>query len=142
MKTLARFLVLFATVALFACTKSYLRAETAQAEGVVVQPLQVWIGGQKLWVRVTVANEGSEPIVVDRDQVVARLPSGQTIGRSVGKTSLHGAYFIPPHTSHLVYVEFEEQGFDWDAVPRAVIDFTPAMTRGNQHISVQMPVGL
>lgn len=142
MKTFARFIALFATVMLFTCTKSYLHAETAQAEQVVVQPLQVWIGGHKLWVRVNVANEGSEEILVDRDRVVARLPSGQTVGRSVGSTSLHGAYVIPPHASHLVYVEFEETGFDWDTVPQTIIDFTPAITRGNSHISVQLPVSL
>lgn len=141
MRTPIRFLVLLAAIALLACTKSYLHAETAQAEGVVVQPMQVWIGGQKLWVRVNVANEGSEPILVDRDRVVARLPSGQTVSRAVGRTSLHGAYVVPPHTSHLVYVEFEELGFDWETVPRVTIDFTNAVTRGDQHISLQMPVG-
>ena len=139
MKTLVRLLVLLALVA---CTKSYLHAETAQAEGVIVQPLQVWVGGHKLWVRVNVANEGSEAILVDRDRVVARLPSGQTVGRAVGKTSLHNAYVIPGHTSHLVYVEFEEAGFDWDTVPGATIDFTPAIMRGNDHIAIRMPVAL
>ena len=137
-----RFLALLATLVLLSCTKTYLHAEAAQAEGVVVQPMQAWIGGHKLWVRVNVINEGSEPILVDRDAVVARLPSGQSVGRALGRTSLHGAYMIPPSASHPVYVEFEEAGFDWDTVPRVTIDFTQAITRGAQHVPVEMAIGL
>ena len=142
MKTITRLLALFAVLMLLSCTKSNLRAESAQSEGVIVQPMRVWIGGHKLWVRVDVTNEGEETILVDRDEIVARLPSGQTVGRALGRTSLHSAYVVPPHASHLVYVEFEEQGFDWDTVPRATIDFTPAITRGSRHVAIEMPVGL
>ena len=137
-----RLFAMLVVVGMIACGKTYLHAAAAQNEGVTVQPMQVWIGGHKLWVRVNVVNEGSEPIVVDRDAVVARLPDGQAVGRSVGRTSLHGTYFIPPQSSHPVFVEFEETDFDWDRVGRATIDFTPGLRRGTQPIAMQLPVGL
>lgn len=137
-----RLLALAAIVVAFACTKTYLHAEPVQDEGVAVQPMQVWISGHKLWVRVNVVNQGSEPIMVERDAIVARLPNGVTVGRAMGRTSLHGAYFIPPYASHAVFVEFEEQGFDWDTVPRVTIDFTQGVHRGATPVPLQMAIGL
>ncbi len=142
MKTIIRFVALFAVLALVACTKSYLHADVAQAEGVVVQPLETWIGGHKLWVRVDVVNEGQEAITVNRDAIVARLPSGQVVGRAVGRWTQHEAYVVPPQATHPVYVEFEEAGFDWDRTPSVTIDFGHALMRGNQPIVVQMAISM
>jgi hypothetical protein len=139
---LVQLLAFFAVLALLACSKTYLHAETARGDGVTVQPTQVWIGGHKLWVRVNVMNESPEPILVDRDAIVARLPNGQTVERAVGRTSLHGAYTVPPGGFHAVYVEFEERGFDWDTVPSVTIDFTRGITRGGMPVRVLMTVGL
>jgi hypothetical protein len=142
MKPHHRLLAFFAVLALVACTKSYLHAEVAHAEEVVVQPENVWIDRHKLWVRVEVINQGDEHLVVNRDAIVARLPSGQVVNRAMGRTSIHATYVIPPNTSHAVYVEFAEDGFDWDRVPSVTIDFTNAILRGNHQIPVQMPVSL
>lgn len=133
-------LALLSMLALLACAKHYFQAQTAEGEGVTVQPMQVWVGGHKLWVRVTVINRGPEPIVVNRDAVTARLPSGQVVGRATGRTSLHDDYFIPPGGSHAVYVEFAEQGFDWDTVPQVTVDFSRAISRSGQAVPVAMVV--
>ncbi len=140
MTTHHRLLTLLAILALVACTKSYLHAELAQAEDVIVQPENVWIDRHKLWVRVEVINQGDEHIVVNRDAIVARLPSGQIVDRAMGRTTVHATYVIPPKASRAVYVEFAEAGFDWDRVPSVTIDFTNAIQCGNRQIPVQMPV--
>jgi len=133
--------VLLATL-LIACGggKTYMRAQTVQSAGVLVQPTDVWIGGHKLWVRVDLANQGPAPLIVNRDAIVARLPNGQTVPRAVGRTTVHNEYMIPPGASHAVWVEFEEAGFDWHAVPQVTIDFTPAVMRAGQPVPVQMNV--
>ncbi len=133
-------LLLVAMLALLACSKHYLQARSAHAGGITVQPMQVWVGGHKLWVRVTVINDGAEPIVVTRDLVTARLPGGQTVGRASGAMTQHNNYVIPPNGSHAVYVEFAEQGFDWDTVPQVTVDFTQAIRREGRAVPVTMLV--
>jgi len=135
-------LLSFLSVALLACgePKVYMRAQAAEGPGVEIAPERVWVAGHKLWVRAEVINKGTEPIVVDRDAIVARLPGGQTVGRAEGRLTLHQPYYIPAGGAHPVYVEFEELGFDWHTVPEATIDFSAGIRRGDQPVPVHMAV--
>lgn len=134
------FLALLSLVGLLACSKHYFHADTAEYEGVTVQPMEVWTSSHKLWVRAMVINSGTQPIMVNRDAVVARLPSGMVVPRAIGRTSLHGVYFVPGGLSHPVYVEFEEHGFDWDTVAAATIDLSGAVTREGQPLPIRFSV--
>ena len=133
-------LTLLSLFALLGCSKHYFHADVAEYEGVTVQPMQITTSAHKLWVKVMVTNSGTQPIVVNRDAIVARLPSGQVIGRAMGTYTVHDAYFIPGGMSHEVYVEFHEAGFDWDTVPQVTIDFSRGMTRNGQRLPIQMGV--
>jgi hypothetical protein len=81
-------------------------------------------------------NGTDQPIIVDRDQIVARLPSGAVIHRAEGTYSQHAPYMIPPGAGHPVYVEFAGEGFDWRDVPSAQIDFSPGVTANGQPVAV------
>jgi len=131
---------LFSLIGLLACSKHYFHANSVEYEGVTVQPMEIWTGGSKLWVRAMVTNSGTQPILVNRDAIVARLPSGMVVGRATGKTSVHDVYFIPAGMSHPVYIEFREAGFDWDSVGEASIDFSAGVTRDGQHVPLHMSV--
>jgi hypothetical protein len=129
---------LFFAVALAACggPKEYMRAETVTTADVRILPIQVWTGGGKLWVRVTVVNSSPSTILVIRDAVRVHLPNGAVLGRATGSTSLHNPYSIPPGGAHAVYVEFEAQGFDWQDVGSAQVDFVNAIMKDGQPIAV------
>ncbi|HSQ62100.1 MAG TPA: hypothetical protein VLM85_02760 [Polyangiaceae bacterium] len=135
-----RLLALLSLFALLACAKHYFHADTAEYEGITVQPTLVVASGDKLWVRTTVTNSGTQPIVVNRDAIVARLPSGMVVGRAMGTTTIHEPYFIAGGMSHEVNVEFHEAGFDWHVVPQATIDFTAGITRNGQRIPILLGV--
>lgn len=105
-------------------SKQYWSARSAKGSGVQIQPMQAWVGGHKLWVRVTVVNGSSDPIRVVRDGVTCALPDGHKIARASGSSTNHSAYFIPAGGSHAVFVEFEEVDFDWHNVPKVSVDFS------------------
>jgi hypothetical protein len=116
--------------------RHYWSATATQGQGVRVDPMQAWVAGGKLWLRTTVFNGTSEPIRVIRDDVACVLPSGQRVGRAAGTTTVHTPYVLPPGQSHAVYVEFEGEGFDWSTVPEVKVDFSHAVFRGEQPVSV------
>ncbi|HEY2366113.1 MAG TPA: hypothetical protein VGH87_07005 [Polyangiaceae bacterium] len=122
---------------LFACGggKHFWAAQPVSGP-VTVQPEEVWAHGGKLWVRVVLVNGTAAPIVVDRDQMVARLPNGAIVHRAQGTYTQHTPYEIPPGASHPVYVEFPAEGWDWRDVPGAQIDFSAAVTSNGQPMPV------
>jgi hypothetical protein len=138
MNKLFHTVLLALTVAVAACggEKIVLHAQPVDSAGVHVQPLDIYVGGKKLWVRLSVTNSGTGTLIVQRDAVVAHTPNGQTIGRAQGTYGLHEPYVIPAGGMHLVYVEFEEQGFKWKDMPSATIDFANAVTRDGQPVVV------
>ena len=73
---------------------------------VSIQPEEVWVHHSKLWVRTNVVNGTDQPIMIDRDQIVARLPNGAMVHRASGSATVHAPYVVPPGASHAVYVEF------------------------------------
>lgn len=103
---------------------------------VTIQPDSVWARGHKLWVRTNVINGTNQPIVVDRDQIIARLPNGAVLHRAQGTYTQHMPYMIPPGAGHAVYVEFAEEGFDWRDMPNAQIDFSTAITTNGQPLVI------
>jgi hypothetical protein len=101
-------------------------------------------------VKLMVMNTTNGPLMVQRDQIFARLPNGQSLTRAVGsgaygygwgygynvESALHLPYYLPPGAMHPVHVEFEEQGFKWDDVPSLWIDFGGAVTRNGEVVRV------
>lgn len=116
--------------------KQFWNAGTAQGGGVQVQPMQSWVSGHKLWVRTTVLNGTTDPIVVVRDAISCALPNGAMVGRASGSTTVHTPYVIPAGGAHAVYVEFEEGDFDWHTVPQVTVDFSKAITKNGQPVGV------
>lgn len=108
----------------------------AQPGPITIQPQEVWAHGHKLWVRASVVNGTAQPILVDRDQIIARLPNGAVVHRAMGTYTQHAPYMIPPGGGHEVYVEFAEEGFDWHDVPTAQIDFSPGVLVNGQPVTV------
>jgi hypothetical protein len=110
-----------------------------------VTPTELEISGKKLWVKLQVQNLSTGTILIQRDQIIAHLPSGQTLTRAIGTGGwgygygvydAHMPYALPPGAIHPVYVEYEEQGFKWKEMPSAQIDFGAAITRDGQPVAV------
>jgi hypothetical protein len=129
--------VIFA-VALAACGggKVVLRAQPVDSAEVHVIPLEVYLSGKKLWVRINVQNTSQGTLIIQRDAMLAHLPNGQTLTRAMGSWGLHEPYVLPPGAMHPVYVEFEAQGFKWQDMPGAQIDFANGVTLNGQPIVV------
>ena len=121
-------------------SKQYWSARSAKGGGVQIQPQQAWVGGHKLWVRVTVVNGTPDPIRVVRDGMTAMLPDGHKVARASGSSTSHAAYFIPPGGSHAVFVEFEEVDFDWHSVPKVSVDFSKGIFGKNEQTITVEPM--
>src|SRR6185437_16178443 len=105
--------------------------------GVQVEPTQAWVGGHKLWVRVMVTNTSPDQIRVVRDGMTCTLPDGHKIPRAAGSSTNHAAYFIPSGGSHAVFIEFQDQDFDWHDIPKVSVDFSKGIFgKGEQNIAV------
>ena len=128
--------VLAAAIAGCGGGKIVLRAQAVDSADIRVTPMEVYVGGKKLWVRVTVQNNSRGTLILQRDAMTAHLPNGQTVTRAMGTYGLHEPYVLPPGAMHPVYVEFEEQGFKWRDMPSAQIDFNGAITRDGQPVPV------
>jgi hypothetical protein len=116
--------------------KEYLHAQAVISPDITVTPLQIWIGGKKLWVRVNVQNSSRGTVIVNRDAMTAHLANGQTLSRASGSYTQHEPYVIMPGSFHPVYVEFEEQGFKWRDIGGVQIDFTNAVMKDGQPLAV------
>ena len=138
MNRLIYVVLLAMTLGLAACGggKIVLHAQPLDSGDVHVQPLDIYYGGKKLWVRLSVTNTSKGTLIVQRDAVVAHLPNGQTVSRAMGTYGLHEPYVIPQGGMHLVYVEFEEAGFHWKDIPSAQVDFANAITKDGQPVAV------
>jgi hypothetical protein len=137
MRKLALLLVVLCSVLVLACGGGkHLWAAQPVSGPVTIQPQQVYVRGGKLWVRTNVINGTNQPIMVDRDQIIARLPNGAIVHRASGSTTVHTPYMLPPGAAHAVYVEFFGEGFDWRDVPGAQIDFSPGVTTNGQPMQI------
>jgi hypothetical protein len=131
--------------ALVACggSKIILRMQPIDTADVNVTPTELMISGKKLWVKLQVQNRSTGTLLIQRDQIVAHLPNGQTLTRAIGSMGwgygvydAHVPYVLPPGAIHPIYVEYEEQGFKWKDQPSAQIDFGAAITRDGQPVTV------
>jgi hypothetical protein len=125
-----------------------LHMQPVDTADVHIVPTEVMFSGKKLWVKLIVTNNSKGTIIIQRDQMTAHLPSGQTLTRAMGTYAggwgyaygagytTHEPYVMPPGSMHPVYVEFEEQGFKWRDIPSAQVDFAGAITRDGQPVSV------
>jgi hypothetical protein len=144
---------LLLTVTLAACGggKIVLHMQPVATASVNVTPTELVISGKKLWVKIIVQNNTNGTLMLQRDQMVAHLPNGQTVARAMGTygggwgygyayaggyEGIHAPYVLPPGAMHPVYVEFEEQGFKWKDIPSATIDFGNGITRDGQPVAV------
>ncbi len=115
-----------------------------QSADIHVTPTELIISGKKLWVKLLVQNASSGTLIIQRDQIVAHLPNGQTLTRAIGTGgwgyygayATHEPYVLPPGAIHPVYVEYEEQGFKWKEMPSAQLDFAGAITRDGQPVVI------
>ena len=135
----ARALVLCLSLSLSAVAcghKEVWHTQVAEQNGVRIVPEQVYVSGHKLWVRTTVVNGTQQAMLILRDEIVVRLPNGAVVPRAAGRTSLHQPYNVMPGGAHEVYVEFEDNGFDWRAVPSVNVDFSPGVTLDGQPVQL------
>jgi hypothetical protein len=116
--------------------KEYMHAQAVTSPDITVQPLEIWIGGKKLWVRVNVQNNSKSVVVVNRDAMTAHLGNGRTVGRAMGSYTQHEPYNIMPGSFHPVYVEFSQEGFNWHEVGPVQIDFTGAVLKDGAPVAV------
>jgi hypothetical protein len=138
-------------VTLSACggEKAVLHMQPVATADVRVTPTELKISGKKLWIKLMVSNSSSGVLMIQRDQIVAHIPGGQTLTRAMGtyggygwgygygaEYASHQPYVLPPGAMHPVYVEFEQQGFKWEDIPSAQIDFAGAVTRDGQIVPV------
>src|SRR4051812_32535533 len=96
---------LIALVALVGCggARSYWAAQPIAVQGLVIQPFEVYARGRLLNVRANLTNQGSLPVIVDRDAVTLVLPNGRVISRSQGTFTQHSPYVVPPGATHPVF---------------------------------------
>ena len=142
---------LLLAVTLTACGggKVVLRMQPVQSADIRVTPTDVYLSGKKLWIKILIQNTSSGTLIIQRDQMLAHLPNGQTLTRAMGVygggwgyaygggyAGTHEPYVLPPGVMHPVYIEFEEMGFKWKDVPGAQIDFAGAITRDGQPVVV------
>ena len=126
--------------------KAVLHMQPVNTADVHVTPNEIKVSGKKLWVKVMVANASNGTLMIQRDQILAHLPNGQTLTRAIGTgggygwgyayVDTHAPYVVPPGAMHPVNFEFEEQGFKWSDVPSVQIDFAGAVTRDGQPVAV------
>ncbi|MFO0678376.1 MAG: hypothetical protein U0169_17700 [Polyangiaceae bacterium] len=124
--------------ALSGCGKKAMwRTFPAQGELVSISPMQAYVQGKRLYVRVTVVNRSNEPVTIIRDAVRVVLPDARVIGRSTGSSSTHNPYYVPSGGAQQVYVDFMAEGFNWNEVGLANVDFSQAILVRGAMINVE-----
>jgi hypothetical protein len=88
------------------------QAQTITSADVRVSPVEVYRRKDRLFVRVTYTNLSPETVTVDRDAMALQLPDGRVIPRSLGSTSTHTVYSVPPNGAHAIFVDFRDEGLE------------------------------
>jgi hypothetical protein len=129
---------LVALVTLAGCGggKVYWNAQPVAVQGLVVQPFEVYARGRLLNVRTNVSNQGSLPVVIDRDAVTLILPNGRMISRSQGTFTQHTPYVLAPGATHPVFVDFRSEDFNWRDFPEAQVNWQSAVTVNGMPIAI------
>lgn len=82
------------------------QAQTITSADVRVSPVEVYRRKDRLYVRVTYTNLSAETVTVDRDAMTLQLANGRVIPRSLGTTTTHTVYTVPPNGAHAIFVDF------------------------------------
>jgi len=109
-------------ILLCACTKKVpLYATATQLDGVHVKLHSAHISGDRIYVKSYLTNTSDAVVRVSRDGWALRLPSGETLPRSVGLTTRHNTYSIHPGAGHNVFVDFRKEDHDLSHVTEATL---------------------
>jgi hypothetical protein len=136
---------------LAACTPTaVLHAQPVASPDVQVTPVEVATRGGQLSVKLVVRNTSNATLLIQRDQIVVRLPFGDTVTREVGRLYLAGLWgahpgdhwrthapdVLPPGTAHTIDLDYEQRSFEWKDVGSVRVDFDGAITRGAERVDV------
>jgi hypothetical protein len=86
------------------------RAQPYNHKGVVINTEEIKNDGKKIWFKLMVINNTGSVLMVDRNQLTAKLPDGSTQSRDRGTFAKWGkqdAYVIPAGGSHPLQIEFK-----------------------------------
>ena len=100
-----------------------------------IVPQEVYRRKDRLFVRVTLTNLSSSTLTVDRDAMTLQLDTGRILGRSVGMTSLHKPYSLPPGAAHSIYVDFKDDDIHEDRGSANVI-WSGAVFDGGREVQI------
>ncbi len=103
------FVVVVAVAAGCGGSVHYSGPPTHQAAGITLNTNKIRYDGEKLWLEFTVLNNTSKALVVDRNQILAKLPDGRQLSRETGSWGAMWAdvhYNIGPGLSHALHIEY------------------------------------
>ncbi len=150
MNALARGVFLASLVAACAGPTAILHAQPVASRDVQVTPVEVVTRGEQLSMRLLVRNTSNATLRVQRDQIVVRLPFGDTVTRDVGRLHREGLWgaqpgdhwrthspdVLPPGTAQAIDLDYDQRSFEWKDVATVRVDFDGAITRGAERVDV------
>jgi len=89
------------------------------ANGVYVKVLKAQARGERIYVETYVTNNSGKAIRVDRDAWTLRLPTGEVLPRSIGRTTTHDLYTLEPNQGREVHIDFKKEGHELSAIGSA-----------------------
>jgi len=99
-----------------------------------VAPVEVYRRKDRLFVRVTYTNLTPETVTVDRDAMTLQLPNGRVVPRSLGSTTTHTVYTVPPNGAHAVFIDFRDD--ELEKAHSATVLWNDAVHAGTREIAV------
>jgi hypothetical protein len=147
---LARGVFLASLVASCAGPAAVMHAQPVASRDVQVTPVEVVTRGEQLSIKLLVRNTSNATLRVQRDQIVVRLPFGDTVTRDVGRLHLEGLWgahpgdhwrthspdVLPPGTARTIDLDYDQRSFEWKDVATVRVDFDGAITRGAERVDV------
>ena len=98
------------------------------------QALTIYRRKDRLFVRVTYTNLTPETVTVDRDAMTLQLPNGRVVPRSLGSTTTHTVYTVPPNGAHAVFIDFRDD--ELEKAHSATVLWNDAVHAGTREIAV------
>jgi hypothetical protein len=83
-------------------------AEPYSHDGITVNAQQIFLKKGKIWFKLLVINGTDKLLMIDKNQIMCRLPDGRTLAREVSVFAGHGTpHEVAPGLSHPLYVEYK-----------------------------------
>jgi hypothetical protein len=77
-------------------------------DGITVNAEKIWLKKGKLWMKLLVINGTDKLLLIDKNQIQAKLADGRTLSREIGVFAGHGSpHTISPGLSHALNVEYQ-----------------------------------